>query len=868
MSASGVTKVLIEAIMDDFVNMRLLTEGLRNVRMDFIEWLKKPQTESKKSVLSSFLRPLFHRQNETKESGFLCDMEGFISEELMHLARESFDAVDHWIMSVYHKNISVKKFWTKVCPDDQLRGFIEKIHSTALSRLRQRYEQSAAWVKAHIRDGGGTAGDIFERLIPFTTIAISMQSFQDEMKNTFNAKGQSTDFSCRSADKARTRAREGVEEVLKSVKETALRLSRQFEIEYFKTYSLQVDQCIEAHSFILKELAETITASYQACMMGTDTGFIAQTKEAIRREGKDLRQAILAVTESLSDDRIEQIGSLYRKIQMLFNLTDSQRISYFDLARMVPMSKLLSRRQELARRQRLYQPEPSHALQPLRLLQYDQELVWINEFLKPQQHLDVLSPKGSATGRLIQMLSSMPNEIIEQAKKSPAMQVAFAGEYSAGKTSLLKRILMELKGTKPNSNTGRHGSNEQTLEIRADPTTTTSTVFKVNEELHFVDTPGFQSQHWEHDEAAERALSIASLIVVTVPPQIVTGNSERLVAAICSAIDGPAPPIIFCVARCDELGADPLLDLKEYRERCHRKVEEAKILHPLLISHRSQSPLEIISIAGDPFGLLSSKKMCLEKNTNDRNGSIVDVDNIVSDVKGFELSRFSEWDGVKEVFQSIQRMTVAISPSNYELIRWRKTAHCAHQALLSVSAVLELERIRLESFELWSSTIETRIISPLEGIPNYFATVIDETRNIFLYALTEAFLAQAETGTLNRIANEQSMFPLFQRWGYMIGIEILLALQERFNHILDSFELLLNNCMTNTTQEMLKSAIEQGKLDALEGRPGVEDIINATRDIFDHELRPLHSVDSTLITTLSLSCFSSPREGKGKETSE
>jgi predicted GTPase len=167
--------------------------------------------------------------------------------------------------------------------------------------------------------------------------------------------------------------------------------------------------------------------------------------------------------------------------------------------------------------------------------------------------------------------------------------VAVAGDFSAGKSSFIKRLLVEMDGDVP-----------ETLHIRADPTTDDVHVYPLGS-VDVVDTPGFQSGRSGHDDKAVSATTKAALVVVLLHVNLLIGDTARLEGVVkgTQAAPGKWPRMLFLINRCDELGVDPVHGVDEYFNRRDRKEAE---LHAALASRGIDIDTHHIhGVAADPF---------------------------------------------------------------------------------------------------------------------------------------------------------------------------------------------------------------------------------------------------------------------------
>lgn len=173
--------------------------------------------------------------------------------------------------------------------------------------------------------------------------------------------------------------------------------------------------------------------------------------------------------------------------------------------------------------------------------------------------------------------------------------VVVAGDFSAGKSSFIKRLLVELDGEIP-----------ETLRIRADPTTDDVHVYQFGS-FDVVDTPGFQSGRGGHDEKAVAATTNAALVIVLLHVNLLIGDTDRLEGVVKGTETAPGkwPRMLFFINRCDELGIDPTHDVEEYFNRRDRKAAE---LRAALASRGIDvAANHIHGIAADPFSAVGSQ---------------------------------------------------------------------------------------------------------------------------------------------------------------------------------------------------------------------------------------------------------------------
>jgi len=198
----------------------------------------------------------------------------------------------------------------------------------------------------------------------------------------------------------------------------------------------------------------------------------------------------------------------------------------------------------------------------------------------------------------------------ETSQRPPA--IVLLGDYSAGKSSLLKRLIIETNSPLP-----------EELAVGGAPTTGTALRYPWLH-LELLDTPGLQSSRALDTETALNALSGAALVVVVVQVNLMVGDIAQIESALAGTETQPplASRALFLINRCDEFGADPAHDPEEFLRRRKRKEDE---LHELLASRGFTTPVLLHTLAADPYGLVGNRR---ELSRDDYNES------------------FRSWDGV------------------------------------------------------------------------------------------------------------------------------------------------------------------------------------------------------------------------------
>lgn len=199
--------------------------------------------------------------------------------------------------------------------------------------------------------------------------------------------------------------------------------------------------------------------------------------------------------------------------------------------------------------------------------------------------------------------------------------ITLVGDYNAGKTTFIRRILAEAGLPVPDD-----------VEIRADPTTSSVRRYQCGE-AWLIDTPGFHSGRAGDDLLTQSALPEASILVWLLNRSILDSTIEHL-CTVLTGSEGLGIPAkigrtILVLGRADDLGADPVEQPDEFANVVRRKRVE---LCNALASKGVQFPADnIFVVAADPFALVG--------------------DEAGVDATAFDLHR--AWDGMEYLLQAL-----------------------------------------------------------------------------------------------------------------------------------------------------------------------------------------------------------------------
>lgn len=237
--------------------------------------------------------------------------------------------------------------------------------------------------------------------------------------------------------------------------------------------------------------------------------------------------------------------------------------------------------------------------------------------------------------QLLSSLSNLPGggnaEVIEtvwrQHEKRKQPVVTVYGSYDTGKSSLLKRLLVDDDKNVPDWLTV--SARRETFEVHE------TEAFGCT----FQDTPGISGGNLEHERLAREALALSDAFLVVLPPQLLTSEREQILNLLTGQffstnISNAFFPssLIIVVSRMDEAGIDPSEDESGYQELAHRKQNELRnILHA---NNVDTTFLKIYTLAADPYQYVGSIRQPPKSAYNE----------------------FRDWDGIDILVETLQHL--------------------------------------------------------------------------------------------------------------------------------------------------------------------------------------------------------------------
>ena len=227
-------------------------------------------------------------------------------------------------------------------------------------------------------------------------------------------------------------------------------------------------------------------------------------------------------------------------------------------------------------------------------------------------------------------------------------QAVTIGDYSSGKTSLIKRLVAD------NAAAGIDGlhvdGRSATSDVRGYPYGGWT----------LVDVPGFQSGSSDHDEAAEEGARSAALLIVVLHVNLFIGDTKRLERLLLGDEfgGGKARNTIFTIGRIDEAGADPQLAPQDFVVRRKRKVDELRTI--LRSRGVTLEPGQVLALAADPYALVGDAVPVTASDYDDEARIWDGVDSLSSPLLGLgdEARRALAASAAADLARSVLRESV------------------------------------------------------------------------------------------------------------------------------------------------------------------------------------------------------------------
>jgi hypothetical protein len=183
----------------------------------------------------------------------------------------------------------------------------------------------------------------------------------------------------------------------------------------------------------------------------------------------------------------------------------------------------------------------------------------------------------------------------------PLVRISLHGGYDAGKSSLLKRILVDDGTPIP-----------QWLGVGARPTTSDLDEIE-SAGLTWVDSPGMAAGRVAHDGLAEQALMLTDGLLVVLPPQLLSGDANHLPSLLDGSFHNPfarrplfpTGALAVAVAQLDTAGVNPEDDPEGYQQLLERKRTELAVALDRAGVALPAKSLHLVAADPDQAGLLA-----------------------------------------------------------------------------------------------------------------------------------------------------------------------------------------------------------------------------------------------------------------------
>ena len=211
----------------------------------------------------------------------------------------------------------------------------------------------------------------------------------------------------------------------------------------------------------------------------------------------------------------------------------------------------------------------------------------------------------------------IPGASHSQVAIKPAIVVL--GDYSSGKSSLIKRLLVEMSGQVPAN-----------LRVRGGAATSAVERYDLGH-IQLLDTPGFQSGNREHDALALKSAGEAALVLVVLHVNLLIGDMTLLQGIVEGTHETVAKGTrtIYLINRSDELGVDPTAAPEDFLLLKDRK--KAELIAALGSCGIEVNANQVHVLSGDPFGEIGAR----------------------TDVSREDYAQHRDWDGVEPLVRML-----------------------------------------------------------------------------------------------------------------------------------------------------------------------------------------------------------------------
>ena len=252
----------------------------------------------------------------------------------------------------------------------------------------------------------------------------------------------------------------------------------------------------------------------------------------------------------------------------------------------------------------------------------------------------------------------------------PTARFVIFGAYDAGKSSLLKRLLVDSGSPVPDWVViSARRETFESAETRAGSIT-------------FIDTPGLGSGNAEHDTITRKTLQLADAYIWVMPPQLVTSGQSDYVSLISGRFFHPKLPAtalkgvtVAVISRMDEAGVDPGDSPDGYAGQVEKKLQELASM--LSKDDLAKNVAVVHCVVADPYQMVG--------NMSDPDRSMYDIGR--------------DWDGIAALETTLHSLEKD-KPRLRELSGLRFVYSIAaelEEAVRAQSGVLKLQAERFDN---------------------------------------------------------------------------------------------------------------------------------------------------------------------------
>ena len=270
--------------------------------------------------------------------------------------------------------------------------------------------------------------------------------------------------------------------------------------------------------------------------------------------------------------------------------------------------------------------------------------------------------------------------------------VVVLGDYSSGKSSLIKRLLVEMSGKVP-----------ENLHVRGSATTSSVERYDLGH-VKLLDTPGFQSGNHDHDALALASAGDASLILVVLHVNLLIGDMALLQDIVQGTRNTIAKNsrIIYLINRSDELGVEPTAAPDDFLLLKRRK--ESELIAALASRGIEVDPTHVHTLSGDPFGEVGARM----------------------DVSRADYAHHRDWDGVAPLVRMLDSFSAKLGRAGVAGAQ----LDAALNAMLNERSRIEQKIIDLESESTARASVQQSIKNSVQDSELLEASVRERARRI------------------------------------------------------------------------------------------------------------------------------------------